>query len=266
MTPPVLYEVTGRVATVTLNRPEVLNAVTMDMEDLLVERLQVADRDPGVGAIVLTGAGRGFCAGDDVKAQWDDPRMSQALELLGGPAAALSPFVDVLLRVTTPTVAAVNGPAVGLGMDLALLCDVRLAAPQARFSQGYVRMGLLPDIAGLWLLPRVVGSSAAAELLLTGDVVDAAQAAELGLVSRVVPAEGLVADAQRLAGRIAALPPLAVAATKEGLRRAVGVTTDGLDDLAAIRGVRLRDLFRTADHREAVAAFTEKRAPRFTGS
>ena len=266
MTQPVLYEVTDRVGTVTLNRPEALNAVTLDMEDLLVERLRVADGDPSVGAIVLTGAGRGFCAGDDVKVQWGDPRMTEALERLGGPAAALSPFVEVMLRMTTPTIAAVNGPAFGLGMDLALLCDVRLAAPAARFSQAYVRMGLLPDIAGLWLLPRVVGPSTAAELLLTGEVVDAAQAVEIGLVSRVVPAERLVADAQGLAGRIAAMPALAVAATKEGLRRAVGVTTDGLGDLAAIRGVRLRDLFRTADHREALAAFTEKRAPRFTGS
>ena len=265
MSDPVLYAVSERVATITLNRPEARNAVTMEMEDLLIARWAEAEADPAVGAIVLTGAGQGFCAGDDVKVQWSDPRMKDAVESLGTSTVGLSPFVEVMLRSTTPSVAAVNGAAVGLGMDLALLCDVRLATPSARFSQGYVRMGLVADIAGLWLLPRLVGPSVAAELLLTGDLVDADRALAIGLVSRVVPAGELLADAGALASRFAAMPPLAVAATKECLRRAVGVPTAALEDLAAIRGVRLRDLFRTEDHAEAVTAFGERRPAVFHG-
>jgi enoyl-CoA hydratase/carnithine racemase len=259
------YEVADRVATVTLNRPEALNAVTMDMEKLLVERLREADADPGVGCILLTGEGRGFCAGDDIKVQWADPRMEESLARLGTPEVGLSPFVEVLLRGTTPTVAAVNGAAVGLGMDLALLCDIRVASPAAKFSQGYIRMGLLPDVAGLWLLPRLIGPSMAAELLLTGDIIDGHEALRLGLVSRLVEPDELVPAAAKLAGRIAAMPPLAVAATKEGIRRATGLSMDELGGLAAIRGVRLRDLFQTDDHKEAAAAFTERREPHFHG-
>jgi enoyl-CoA hydratase/carnithine racemase len=259
------YEVAEQVVTITLNRPEALNAVTMDMEDLLAERLRRADDDPNVGAVVVTGAGRGFCAGDDVKVQWADPRMIAAVEAQATPAVAMTPLFELMLHMTTPSVAAVNGPAVGLGMDLALMCDVRLAAPTARFSQGYVRMGLLPDVPGLWLLPRLVGHSVAAQLLLTGDVVDAEEAASLGLVSRVVAPDRLLPEAHALAARIAANPPLAVAATKEGLRRAVGLAAAELDGLAAVRGARLRELFRSEDHREAAAAFAERRPGRFRG-
>ena len=133
-----------------------------------------------------------------------------------------------------------NGPAIGFGMDLALLCDIRIASATARFSQAYVRMGLVADVAGLWLLPRLVGPAIAAQLLLTGDIIDAAEAEAIGLVSQVVDAEDLLTTAIGVAGRIAAKPPLAVAATKEGHRRAVGRSADDLDDLAAIRGVRLR--------------------------
>jgi enoyl-CoA hydratase/carnithine racemase len=257
--------VRDRIATITLNRPRALNAVTFDMEALLDETLREADADPGVGCIVLTGEGRGFCAGDDVKDQWGDPRMAEALVAVGSPRATITPFVATFLEMLTPTVAAVNGPAIGLGMDLALMCDIRIAADSARFSQGYVRMGLLPDVAGLWVLPRLVGPSNAAELLLTGEVIDGAEAARIGLVSRVVPDEQLHREAAAVAARIAAMPPLAVAATKEAIRRAIGRTAGDLDDVAAIRGSRLAQLFETRDHAEAVAAFTEKRAPRFEG-
>jgi enoyl-CoA hydratase/carnithine racemase len=254
------YEVVDGVALVTLNRPAALNAVTMPMEHLLERRLRQADDDPGVRCIVITGEGRGFCAGDDVKVQWSDPAMTEALDRLATPRVGMTPMVEVLLRSSTPSIAAVNGPAIGFGMDLALMCDIRVASAAARFAQAYVKMGLVPDVPGVWLLPRLVGPAVAAQLLLTGDVIDAAEALAIGLVSQVVAAEDLMASALGLARRIAANPPLAVAATKESMRRAIARTSADLDDLAAVRGVRLHHLFGTEDHREAVKAFTERRA------
>jgi enoyl-CoA hydratase/carnithine racemase len=259
------YEVDNGVALVTLNRPDALNAVTMSMEHLLEDVLRRADHDPEVRCIIVTGAGRGFCAGDDVKVQWSDPAMRGAIERLASPRVGVTSMVDVLLRSSTPSVAAVNGPAVGFGMDLALMCDLRVASTDARFSQAYVRMGLVADLPGSWLLPRLVGPAMAAQLLLTGDTVDAATAQAIGLVSMVVPPDELIPAALGLARRIAANPPLAVAATKEGLRRGIGRGVDDLDDLAAIRGARLQRLFDTDDHREAVGAFAERRPGRFRG-
>ena len=263
--PTVRYDVGDGIALLTLNRPDVLNAVTMEMEVLLEERLREADEDPDVRCLVITGAGRGFCSGDDVKVQWSDPAMTAAVDRLGTPKVSMTPMVEVMLAATTPSIAAVNGPAIGFGMDLALLCDLRIASPAARFAQAYVRMGLVADVPGFWLLPRLVGPAMAAQLLLTGDLVDAPEAEVIGLVSQVVEAEDLLPTAIGIAGRIAANPPLAVAATKEGLRRAAGRSADELGDLAAIRGVRLHRLFRTADHHEAVAAFSERRAGHFRG-
>lgn len=259
------YEVTDRVAMVTLQRPESLNALTFEMEELLVSRLADADADPGVGCVVVTGAGRGFCAGDDVKAMWDNTQMADSLAGLATPRAAVTPLFEVMLGMLTPTVAAVNGPAIGIGMDLALLCDIRIASPQARFSQRYAAMGLVADLAGVWLLPQLVGRSAAAELLLTADIVDADRAADLGLVSRLVGADDLLPEAVQLARRIAAMPSLAVEATKELLRRSVGRPASDVGDLGALRGVRLHALFQTADHQEAVRAYAERRSPRFEG-
>ena len=170
-----------------------------------------------------------------------------------------------MLATTTPCIAAVNGPSIGFGMDLALLCDIRIAGPAARFAQAYVRMGLVADLPGFWLLPRLVGPAVAAQLLLTGDIIDAAEAKSIGLISQIADAENLLPTAMALAGRIAANPPLAVTATTEGLRRAAGRSADELGDLAAIRGVRLHALFGTTDHHEAVAAFSERRPAHFRG-
>jgi enoyl-CoA hydratase/carnithine racemase len=261
----VLYETDGAVAVVTLNRPQVLNAVTMPMEERLGEVLRRADEDESVRCIVVTGAGRGFCAGDDIKVQWSDQLMADALERLASPRGGLTPMVEVLLSSSTPSVAAVNGPAVGFGMDLALMCDIRVASTEARFAQAYIRMGLVPDVPGFWLLPQLVGRSVAAQLLLTGETVDAAAAAAMGLVSAVVRPDELLPTALATARRIAANPPLAVAATKEGLRRGIGRRGDELGDLAAIRGARLHRLFQSEDHQEAVAAFLERRPGQYRG-
>jgi enoyl-CoA hydratase/carnithine racemase len=235
----------------------------MDAE--LQHVLRSADADPDVRAIVLTGAGRGFCAGDDVAKAWGDPRMEQVLADLAGPEPPMTPLVEILLALDTPTVAAVNGVALGIGMDLALLCDLRIASEHARFGQLFVRMGLTCDVTGLWLLPQIVGRAAAAELLLTGEVIDASTAERIGLVSRVVPADDLLPVAQATAAAIAANPPLAVRAIKRGLRAAAGRRTDELDEVATLVGHELVRLFTSDDHREAVAALREKRPARFRG-
>jgi enoyl-CoA hydratase/carnithine racemase len=253
------------VATVTLDRPDALNAATFEMEEELLHVLAQAEADPDVRALVLTGAGRGFCAGDDVKKAWGDPRMEATLAELAGPQPPLTPSVGAMLAMGTPTIAAVNGIALGIGMDFALLCDVRLASEHATFGQLFVKMGLSADVTGYWLLPQIVGRSRAAELLLSGDMIDAETAERIGLVSRIVPADELLTEAHDLAARIAANPPLAVRTVKEGLGLAVGRRTDELDEMATFVGHSLARLFATDDHKEAVQAFMERRTGRFAG-
>ncbi len=253
------------VATITLDRPEALNAATFEMEEELLAALAEADADPDVRAIVLTGAGRAFCAGDDVQKAWGDPRMEATLAELAGPAPPITPSVAAMLALDTPTVAAVNGVALGIGMDFALLCDVRIASEHAKFGQLFVKMGLSADVTGYWLLPQLVGRSSAAELILSGEIVDAETAARIGLVSRVVPAGELLEEARGLAARIAANPPLAVRAAKEGLRLAVGRGSDDLDEMATFVGHSLSRLFATEDHKEAVQAFMDRRPATFHG-
>ena len=260
------YETTDDgVGTITLDRPDSLNAATYEMEEELLRVLGEADADPGVRALVLTGAGRGFCAGDDVKKAWGDPRMEATLAELAGPEPPITPSVGIMLAMATPLIAAVNGIALGIGMDFALLCDVRLASEHAKFGQLFVKMGLSADVTGYWLLPQIVGRSCAAELLLSGEMIDAETAERIGLVSRIVPADQLLTEAHALAARIAANPPLAVRAAKEGLRLAVGRGTDDLGEMAAFVGHSLARLFATDDHKEAVQAFMDRRPATFTG-
>jgi enoyl-CoA hydratase/carnithine racemase len=261
----VLFDVADRVATITLNRPDARNAATFEMEQELIQCFADADADPGVGCIVLTGAGKGFCAGDDVTKAWGDPRMEATLAELASPNPPITPLVGAMLATDTPMVAAVNGAAVGIGMDLALLCDLRIASEYARFAQLYVKLGLMCDVTGIWLLPQIVGRARATELLLTGQIIDATEAERLGLVSRVVAAGDLMPTANEIARSIAANPPLAVRAIKQGLRLAAGRTSDELPDLARFVGHSLSKLFTTADHQEAAAAFVERREPHFTG-
>ena len=195
----VLFDVADRVATITLNRPDARNAATFEMEQELIHCFAEADADPAVGCIVLTGAGKGFCAGDDVTKAWGDPRMEATLAELASPNPPITPLVGAMLATDTPTVAAVNGAAVGIGMDLALLCDLRVASEYARFAQLYVKLGLMCDVTGIWLLPQIVGRARATELLLTGEIIDATEAERIGLVSRVVGADDLMPAAYEIA-------------------------------------------------------------------
>jgi enoyl-CoA hydratase/carnithine racemase len=261
----VLYETDGHVATVWFNRPDKRNAATFDMAEQLAEALHAAERDASIRAVVISGKGRAFCAGDDIEAAWGDPRMPETMRQLGDVRPPMTPEVSLLLDFPKPLIAAVNGAAVGSGMDFALLCDIRLASEHAKFGQLYVKMGLMCDVTGLWLLPQLVGPSTAAELLFTGELIGAEEAQRIGLVSRVLPADELMPAATELAHRIASNPPLAIRHIKEGLRRAPGRTRAELDELGAFVGNGLARLFSTKDHQEPVMAFMQKREGNYIG-
>lgn len=261
----VLYEAADHVATITFNRPERMNAATFDMGEQLAEAFAEVERDTDVRAVVVTGNGRAFCAGDDVEKAWGDERMDGVMRWLGDVRPGMTPESQMFLECRKPTIAAVNGAAVGIGMDFALLCDIRLASEHAKFSQMFVKLGLMADVTGYWRLPQLVGYAKAAELLFTGDIVGADEAERIGLVSKVLPADELVPAAHALAARIAANPPQSVRYIKEGLRRAVGRAYTDLPEVSSFVANGLAHLFTTADHKEAATAFMEKREPVFTG-
>ena len=252
------YAVEGDVGLITLDRPEARNALTWQM----YAELERVVRSTTARCLVITGADPAFCSGDDVRQVMgggDRPPPTAATEH-GVPR--LTPAADALLHTDVPVIAAVNGPAVGWGMELALLADLRVASERARFGELFVLRGLVSDVAGLGRLAGLVGRERAAELLFTGAVIDAAEAERIGLVGRVVPHEQLLPVAMELAGRIAANPPLAVQRLKAGLRRALD--PDWVE-LGAWVSSSLAELFATEDHREGVRAFLEKRPPRFSG-
>lgn len=261
----VLYEAADHVATITFNRPERMNAATFDMGEQLAEAFAEVERDSDIRAVVVTGNGRAFCAGDDVEKAWGDERMAGVKRWLGDVRPGMTPESQMFLECRKPTIAAVNGAAVGIGMDFALLCDIRLASEHAKFSQLFVKLGLMADVTGYWRLPQLVGYAKAAELLFTGDIVGAYEAERIGLVSKVLPADELVPAAHALAARIAANPPQSVRYIKEGLRRAVGRAYTELPEVSSFVANGLAHLFTTADHKEAATAFMEKREPVFTG-
>ncbi len=259
MTDVVRYELQGSVATITLNRPEAYNSLDYDAYEQLSARFRAVAEDPAVRAVVFTGTGRGFCTGDDVR------------KLLGAGAAELARRLGsgelelpgtAMRRCDKPIIGAINGAAVGYGMELSLLCDIRIAAEEARFSEMFVRRAIVAGADSFEILPQLVGASAAAELLMSGDLIDAERARQIGLVSRVVPQEQLLDEAHALAAHLAANPPLAVQAAKHALRLA---RAGKGEELRAFVGGRGRDLLATEDHQESVAAFLERREPTFHG-
>jgi enoyl-CoA hydratase/carnithine racemase len=260
----VLYEVTDHVATITLNAPERMNTISAAMLDELSERLLEADRDREVRCIVLTGAGRVFCAGLDLVAQMSGPKGS-----LGGLTSAAPGELDmrtapptVLHNLDTPTICALNGGAAGYGLDLALGCDIRIATASAKLNPGFAKRGILPESGGTWLLPRMVGYAKAAEIAFTGRTLLAPEALELGLVNRVAPDADFADAVAQTAGDIVANAPLAVRAIKRMMRAA---ETETFEQNVHHVFLQLLPLLATNDFQEGVAAFMEKRDPKFTG-
>jgi enoyl-CoA hydratase/carnithine racemase len=259
-----LYETDGPVATITLNRPDRLNAITGPMLESLSRALRDADQDRGVRVIILTGAGRGFCAGLDLKdlmsgtgigSDGGGDLSTARFDLAGSPPV-------VLHTVDKPVICALNGPAAGYGMDLALGADIRIAATDAKLAAVFTKRGILPESGGAWLLPRLVGWAKAAEIAFRGMTLGADEALELGLVNHVVEPDRLMASAREMAAEIAANAPLAVQATKRMMRLGLEETFE-----ANVHHVflQLLPLFRTQDFQEGVKAFIQKREPEFEG-
>jgi 2-(1,2-epoxy-1,2-dihydrophenyl)acetyl-CoA isomerase len=259
MTDGLRVDVDGPVATLTLDRPEALNALTVAVKVALREALERIAADRTVRVVILTGAGRAFCAGQDL-AERDLPDAAPLdVEL----RERYNPIIRALRSMGQPVIAAVNGVAAGAGASLAFACDLRIASEDARFVLAFGRIGLVPDSGATWFLPRLVGAARAAEIALVGDPIDAEAALRIGLVSRVVQGDQLIAQARELADRIAAGAPLAQALTKHALERATTIDLEtALEGEAKLQGLAGA----SADHAEGLAAFREKRVPRFTGS
>ncbi|MCU0616357.1 MAG: enoyl-CoA hydratase-related protein [Gemmatimonadaceae bacterium] len=259
--PPLLAETSAEgVRTLTLNRPERLNAVNAALADALPAAIDAAAADDAVRAIVITGAGRGFCAGLDLAEPVALEGASRAERL--DPLRWVGRWVLALAHCEKPVIAAINGAAAGAGFGLALACDLRIMAASARLTAGYVRRGLSPDAGVTWFLPRLVGHGRAADILLTGRDVEAAEAAQIGLVTRVEPDEQVLAAAHALATALAAGPPIALALTKRLLHESAEATLS-----AQLRSelTHIKQCFVSADVREALSAFQEKRVPQFRG-
>lgn len=257
-----LHEVKDGIATLTLNRPERLNALGGTLRDDLHDALTRAAADPEVRVIIITGAGKGFCAGGDVKAMNEARESRRERPLLEKIAPGRDRTLLAMREAPQPIIAAVNGAAAGAGMNLALACDIRLAATTAKFSQAFVKRGLHPDWGGTYFLPRIVGMAKACELIFTGAVIDAAEALRLGVVSQVLPPDELLPAAHTLAGAIAAGPPIAIRLAKRGLYR--NAEAD-LRSALEYETFAQNACFETEDAREGIRAFVDKRPPVFRG-
>ena len=256
-----IVDIKSHVATVTINRPDQMNTISNTMLNQFAEAFVELDQDPTVRVIVLTGSGRAFCAGLDIKAQTSGKGLSTGSNAAPRFDLRNAPPM-VLHNVDKPVICALNGGAAGYGMDLALGCDIRIASDRAKISAAFTKRGVLPESGGTWLLPRIVGWAKAAEIMFTGRTLSAEECLELGLVNEVVPHEQLAESAQTLALEIAGNAPLAVQATKRMMRMAANETFE-----ANVHHVflQLLPLFGSKDFREGMAAFIEKRDPHFEG-
>lgn len=261
------YEKSGRIAVVTLNRPESRNAIAtpQDCEDLAAALLR-ANNDPEVSALILTGAGKAFCSGGDLKAIRErtgigpqSPPDATRLNYRRGVHAIIRALADVEVA----TIAAINGSAIGLGLDIGVLCDMRVAAQSAKMASSFVKVGIIPGDGGAWILTQAIGSTKAAELILTGDTINAEEALRIGLINKVAPDDALMDEARALAERVAVNPPRAVRLAKRLLREAQHARLHDVLELSAAFQALAHE---TGDHKEAVDAFTEKRPPNFTGA
>ena len=264
---PILYDVNGHVATITLNRPEKFNAFTNEMLDLWQESIPKAHLDGGVRVVVVTGAGRGFCSGADVSTETvggdvmgadpNAPAMNR-----NGLRNSVQRVPRALLSLEKPYIAALNGAAVGAGMDMASMADIRIASENAKFGMAYVRMGLVPGDGGAYYLPRIIGMAKALELMWTGRIFTAQEALEMGYVSRVVEKDALVGEVEALAAEIANSPAVSVQLIK---RLAYRSATAGVHEALEMAEHAMVIARTTEDAKEGPKAFAEKRPPNFLG-
>jgi len=255
-------EMREAIALITLNRPLALNALTVVMGQEFRSAMNEA-RERGARAVVLTGAGRAFCAGGDLREMQRIAEKEGRLEaFFDEPLSLIHDCVRLIRETPLPVIAAVNGVATGGGCNFALACDIVLAAESAQFNQAFIKVGLTPDCGGTFILPRLVGWHRATELLMTGDMVDARRAAEMGMINRVVADEELMTEALNLAERLASAPTAALARIKSLIERSA--TNDYNAQLDLEHKAQLQS-GKTRDFREGVAAFIEKRPPVFTG-
>jgi enoyl-CoA hydratase/carnithine racemase len=258
----ILYEAEDGIALITLNRPEKLNAFAGTMREELLARLEEASQDRSVRSLVITGAGRAFCSGGDVdfmaglQKQGDEASFSRLL-------AAGGSIVLAIRNMDKPVIAAINGVAAGAGCNLALACDYRIAAREAKLGQTFVRIGLNPDWGGTFFLPRLVGPGRAMEIMMTGRMVEAEEAFRIGMVDQLVQGDSVLEASRDLASAFAAAAPLPVAAIKRAVYASV---ENDLERQIAMESDFQLAAFRSSDAAEGMAAFFEKRKPRFTGN
>lgn len=266
MEAPLKVEIEEGIALLTMNRPDSRNPLDLEMQDALLDTLAELDAGQQVRVAILTGAGSAFCAGGNVRRMGEaatGPKERTPAQARGHYRWGIQRIPRLFEALEMPVIAAVNGPAMGAGCDLACMCDLRIASESARFAESFVKLGIIPGDGGAWLLPRVVGFAKAAEMALTGDALTAQQALAAGLVSQVVPDGELIAAARALAARVAANPPQAVRMARRLLREAWNNRLDTVLEMsAAMQAVA----HTTEDHKEALAAMREKRKPTYKGA
>lgn len=270
----IIFEKEDRIATITLNRPEVLNALNQQMEEELTQAINQVSQDEEIRVLLIKGAGRAFCAGADfrfgmVRAEEVEVEKAVALPDIhqdlkkGKLLPKMQRHVVITLQnLDKPAIAMVNGAAAGFGFDLALACDMRIGSPEARFTVAYTRMGLSSDSGGSWLMPRVMGLGKALEYIFTGDIIDAEEAYRIGVLNRLVPVEQLEEETLSLAFKIANGPPIAHRLSKMQVYK--GLETD-LETAMAFSAACISIALSSEDHMEGIKAFTEKRQPEFKG-
>jgi enoyl-CoA hydratase/carnithine racemase len=265
MTEPVLYEQNGRVVTLTLNKPETRNALSDDLVSDLVARLKQVDADESVSCLIITGAGKSFSSGGnlkDIRAMTQERNLSTN-EIRRWYTEGIQNIPRTMQQITVPTIAAVNGHAIGAGCDLTMMCDIRIASEKAIFAESFMRVGLIPGDGGAWFLPRVIGMSRACEMSYTCDMINAAKADKWGMVSEVVAPDQLLDTAAAMAERIAAHPPVGIRLAKKLIRDSQDIPLGAALEMAAGMQATLQQ---TDDHLEAIDAVLENREPVYKGS